>query len=210
MGLSFHYKGHLRTKASLPNLVEEVVDIAKVMQWPHHIFETEFPGNAFGRKIHDQKIYGVCFTPPECESVSLCFLSNGKLVDFRIWIHHQQNGLPNDYSHQKYVAVKTQFAGAEVHKKLMHLFDYLNQKYFRFFKLIDEGQYWELRDADLLQKKFALLDSAINLFEATINETKPTENEAMDQFIDRLLKRFQEKIKGELPKTKKSQKRKKP
>jgi hypothetical protein len=209
MGLSFHYRGHLRMRASLPDLVEEVVDIAKVLQWPHHIFETEFPKNTFGRKIHNKKLYGVCFTPPECEVVSLCFLSNGKLIDFRIWFYHQQNALPNDYSDQKYIAVKTQYAGAEVHQQLMHLFDYLNQKYFRFFKLIDEGQYWELRDAELLQKKFAFLEGAINSFTTLLHDTKRKENESLNTFIDRLLKKFQASTTGELPKKENPRKKKK-
>jgi hypothetical protein len=67
-----------------------------------------------------------------------------------------------------------------------------------------------LRDADLLQKKFALLEGAINMFAATIKDTRQEETETLDEFIARLLKKFQENIKSELPKKEKPQKRKKP
>jgi hypothetical protein len=52
MGLTIHYNGHLRTKASLPALVEEVKDIAKIHRWPFEIYGTEFPLNRFNRKKH--------------------------------------------------------------------------------------------------------------------------------------------------------------
>lgn len=86
MGLSIHYKGNLLAKASLPALVEEVKDIAIIHQWPFEVYDCEFPLHRFGRKKYSNALYGIRFTPPECETVSLCFLSNGRLVSFYSWL----------------------------------------------------------------------------------------------------------------------------
>ena len=79
MGLSIHYSGSFNTKTSLSQMIEEVKDIAEIYKWPYHVFENEFPADSLSKAEYDQNIYGICFTPPECETVSLCFLSNGKM-----------------------------------------------------------------------------------------------------------------------------------
>lgn len=80
MGITIHYNGRLNAKKSLPLLIEEVKDIAEVSQWNYEIYRSGFPKNHFGKKTHNNTLYGMCFTPPGCETVSLTFLSNGTLV----------------------------------------------------------------------------------------------------------------------------------
>jgi hypothetical protein len=79
MGLSIHYSGSFNAKASLQAMIEEVKDIAEIYKWGYHVFEDEFPADSPGETEYNQNIYGICFTPPECETVWLCFLSNGKI-----------------------------------------------------------------------------------------------------------------------------------
>ena len=78
MGLSIHYSGSFNPSASLQGMIDEVTDIAEIFKWTYHVYETEFPQPLSGND-YDGKIYGIGFTPPESETISLCFLSNGKM-----------------------------------------------------------------------------------------------------------------------------------
>ncbi len=79
MGLSIHYSGSFKSEGSLQRMIEEVKDIVEIYKWEYSVFEHEFPVNSIGKTGYNQNIYGICFTPPRCETVSLCFLSNGKM-----------------------------------------------------------------------------------------------------------------------------------
>ena len=74
MGLSIHYSGRFNPAASLKAMIEEVKDIATIYKWDYFVFDNEFPTDSLGKTIYNQQIYGICFTPPECETVDLCFL----------------------------------------------------------------------------------------------------------------------------------------
>ena len=43
MGLSIHYSGRIADKNTLPQLIEEVEEIATVHGWKYSIYEREFP-----------------------------------------------------------------------------------------------------------------------------------------------------------------------
>ncbi|MEA3450897.1 MAG: hypothetical protein U9Q83_03230 [Bacteroidota bacterium] len=79
MGLSIHYNGSFRESASLSKMVNEVKDIAEVRKWEYNIFEEKFPNDYNSEDSYNENVYGISFTPPECETVSLCFLSNRKM-----------------------------------------------------------------------------------------------------------------------------------
>lgn len=50
------------------------------------------------------------------------------------------------------LSVKTQFAGTAIHKTIIELFRYLYKKnYVLEFNLIDDGEYWETGDENLLE-----------------------------------------------------------
>lgn len=154
MGLSIHYSGSFRNGASLLEMIEEVKDIADVYKWNYTIYKEHFPKDTFGKKSYNQNIYGISFTPPNCETVSISFLSNGKMssaVNLKIF------DKANDEPEREYLyilSVKTQFAGVEVHKFIIHLMRHLEKKYFQNFKLFDEGKYWETGDEKLLRQIF--------------------------------------------------------
>jgi hypothetical protein len=80
MGLSFHYSGSIAKPELLPELIDEVLDIAKIYGWKYSIYQTFFTNNFLsGVYEYSDEIFGVSITPPECETINICFLSNGKM-----------------------------------------------------------------------------------------------------------------------------------
>jgi len=79
MGLSIHYSGSFNKAASLSAMIEEVRDIVSVYKWPFYTYKEDFAVGGLGKTSYNKKIYGISFTPPGCETVCLCFLSNGRM-----------------------------------------------------------------------------------------------------------------------------------
>ena len=197
MGLSFHYNGRFSGNASLPDMIEEVKDIAETRKWPYNIFETEFDGEFIPGKVHDGKIYGISFTPPECETVSICFLSNGRMscpVNLKFY------GDSKDETEQEYLymqSVKTQFAGEEIHKFLIELFRYLQkQGYFETLNITDEGQYWETGDEKLLHKIFKRYTHLLDSFKFAVDTVPKDKGETWEDYFGRLMGMIKNKDKN--------------
>ncbi len=75
-------------KADLAELIAEVRDIVEILKWDYFIYSEEFPPGETDDQSHDGDLYGIDFTPPGCESVSLCFLSNRRMSDIvhlKLW-----------------------------------------------------------------------------------------------------------------------------
>jgi hypothetical protein len=186
MGISIHYSGRIKTKGSLPKLIEEVKDISASYKWHYHIFEEEFPKGSFGKPVINQKAYGICFTPPGSEALTLTFASNGKLVS--PWYLEYYFTKEKDDKMLNRNSTKTHYAGASAHKVIIHLLDYLSKKYFRQFKLYDEAQYWETRDEKLLEHNFNYLNACMDSF-STALETQPMKKgETYEKYFERLFK----------------------
>ncbi len=193
MGLSIHYSGSFKNGASLSEMIEEVKDIAEVYKWKYAIYEEQFSENTFDKNSYNQHIYGISFTPPNCETISLSFLSNGKMSSPD---HLEFFGKSVNKSEQNYLyslSVKTQYAGVEVHKIIIHLFQYLDKKYFQDFNVIDEGKYWETRDEKLLQKIFIRYTDLLQNFSSAIESYPMNAGEKFENYFERLLKQIQNK-----------------
>jgi len=116
MGLTIHYNGRFKQSASLSEMIEEVKNIAEVHQWEYHIYETDFPKGSLGKEEYNDKIYGIHFTPPECESVQFTFLSNGRTgSDFGLKCYGHNTKSP-EHKFLYILFTKTQFARPDVHK----------------------------------------------------------------------------------------------
>jgi hypothetical protein len=218
MGLSFHYKGSLKSAKQLPLIVEEIEDICEILNWKTTVFETSYPNNKFIRPKNDMD-YGIIFVPPECEPVCLVFDSTGKIYapwlkeilnkknngDLKIitlQLNLTADGLEPIVSEEKenfdpslilyQVHVKTQFAGAETHMKVIELIKYLSGKYLKDFKLIDESQYYETGKIENLQDKQSLINDFMESFQELLNQTKI---ETPADFIS-LIKKMSKKMKG--------------
>ena len=193
MGLSFHYSGRIDNPDLLSGLIDEIEDIAKVYRWKYNIYERHFPENTIGKPDYNQNIYGISFTPTNCETISVSFLSNGRMSDHPHLIFF---GKTNDQAESEYLymlSVKTQYAGAELHMLIIQLFRYLNSKYFADFKLSDEGQYWETNDETILETTFRKYTDLINGFAMAIESDPVLSGENIESYLERLMKLLQDK-----------------
>jgi hypothetical protein len=183
MGLSFHYKGALKNPGLLKKMIEEVTDISLANQWKFHVFEEAFPSEAFTLDSYNDSIYGICFSPPNCEVVCLTFLSNGKICAF---YNLESSKVSLNELDDNYLSVKTQFAGPEIHKQLITIFDYINKKYFENFDLTDEGNYWETKNDQLLKDTFKKYTNLINGFDSLLDNIPIGERETIEAYLIRI------------------------
>ena len=154
MGLSFHYNGKISKLELLPELIDEIQDIAKAYNWKYFVFDRQFPNNTCEKEKYNQNIYGINFTPTGCETISICFLSNGRMSDVLNLRLYGKTDIQNEHEYLYMLSVKTQYAGIETHQFIIQLFRHLDKKYFADFNLQDEGQYWETNDLEILKSNF--------------------------------------------------------
>jgi hypothetical protein len=193
MGLSFHYNGRIADPALLPELIDEVRDIAIVHKWDFFVFDKQFTEEGFDKPFHKQNVYGICFTPPGCETVDICFLSNGKMSSITNLQFWGESTDPTEKTYLYMNSVKTQFASVELHQILIHLFRYLSQKYFADFNLHDEGSYWETNDVVLLTANFNRNLALINSFESALETIPKNSGEDVETYLERILKVIHDK-----------------
>ena len=187
MGLSFHFSGRLRKAEYLSPLIEEIKDVSNVYGWKYYMFETRFPNDSFENHTSFEEVYGICFTPTKCETVSLTFLSNGAMVCPACIAFFAHSDDETERSYIYTISVKTQFAGVVVHQFVIQLFKYLNNKYFEDFKLEDESYYWETGDENLMRERFKLYDTLLDNVELSI-QTFPIESgEDIVSYFERLM-----------------------
>ena len=187
MGLSIHYSGRLKKVESLSALIEEVRDISEIYKWKYTIFETNFPNDTFENKESFEKIYGICFTPTNCETIFLTFLSNGTMVSHNRIPFFAYSEDETEKSYIYFVSVKTQFAGIITHLMLIRLFKYLNNKYFEDFKFSDESMYWETDDENLAREKFKLYDNLLDNVVLSIQTFPMESDENITSYFERLM-----------------------
>jgi hypothetical protein len=185
MGLSFHYSGRFDPTASLAEMILEVEEIAKANQWDYHVFERSFPEKDFDEK-YNSSIYGMCFTPPGCETVHLEFLSNGKMSSST---HLQFFGNSDREDHRKYLymlSVKTQYAGREIHIRVLKVLKHISKKYLLGFELYDEGNYWKTEDEGILDENFRRYELLIERFKAALETSPVIEGETIEEYLVRI------------------------
>jgi hypothetical protein len=191
MGLSIHYQGKFKNASQLPSMIAEVVEIAKANHWKYFIFENKFPNATFTKKPDKNDLYGISVFPPECEMVSFSFLSNGKMCGAeKLQINKYSEDLEED-ENLYYLHTKTQYAGIDVHKKIILLFDHLNTFYFKDFELSDEGQYWETRNEELLKTTFDRYTNLIESLKSNLEEIPLSEGENTEDYLQRIIENIQ-------------------
>lgn len=196
MGLTIHYNGRFNPAASLKEMIEEVKDIATIYKWNYHVFKEQFPVHSLGLESFTQEIFGINFTPPKCETVSLSFLSNGRMcspVSLKLY------GEPADETEAAYLYMlftKTQYAGIEIHKLLVHLLKHVSQKYLLEFNVIDEGEYWETGNEKLLKEIFDRYNLFTDIFATSLETFPKNPNESFEAYFEKLLHYIQQKAKG--------------
>ena len=187
MGLTIHYNGKFNKNASLSRMIEEVKDIAEIYNWQYTIYEDQFPADSFDNDSFNENIYGISFTPPESETVCLCFLSNGRMSGPA---HLKYFGNSADESEKKYLytlSTKTQYAGSDIHKLIVHLLKYISKKYFKEFNVIDEGSYWETGDEKLLEDTFKRYNDLLDSVGFALENVPIKPNETFEEYFTRIL-----------------------
>ena len=182
MGLSIHYSGRLKEAVTLSKLIEDVKDVAIIEKWDYFVFENEFENQQFSDEIIIKNLYGIMITPPNCESLCFTFLTNGKMSGILNYAVLQMDGKINEnltYS----VAANTQYSGFENHKKIILLLDFIEKKYLENFTCVDDGNYWETRDEELLKETFIRYTNLINSFSSSIEMLPKNENENIEDYL---------------------------
>lgn len=195
MGLSFYYNGRIAKPELLPELIDELGEIAAINNWKYNVYQREFPHNTLGITDYTQNIYGISFTLPGCETIFICFLSNGRMSSP---LHLKFYGKTNEQPEREYLymlSVKTQYANVEAHQFIIQLFRYLNTKYLADFKLLDDGSYWETNDIELLRANFKRNADLINSFSNAIEIIPKHLGESIEDYFKRLIKLIQDKKK---------------
>lgn len=196
MGLSIHYSGRFNPKKELTELIIEVKEVAEAFNWKYHIFNQSFPDKEVAFESHefDGDIYGIWFTPPECEAVSLCFLSNGQITNPAKVALFGHSDDPEDRKFILGSSTKTQYAGMAVHKIIIKFFRHLEkQQYFIDFDMMDESLYWETDDEVLMEDKFKEYDALIDNFTSAIAKIDKKQEESIEEYFDRIIKRIKKK-----------------
>lgn len=195
MGLTFHYNGRFNKKASLSKMISEVIDIVEACKWEYRVYERDFPKNNDAEDFYNDLIYGISFSPPECEPVWLCFLSNRRMSSP---LHLQGWGNATDPSEKEYLYMlftKTQFAGEDTHKYIIELFRYLEkQGYFENLQIQDEGEYWETGDENHLKERFDRYREIFNGFSFVLENVPKKTDESYESYFSRLMKIIHEKM----------------
>ncbi|WP_153795919.1 hypothetical protein [Foetidibacter luteolus] len=187
MGITLHYSGRFNEQASLAHLVAEVTDIAEIYGWPYYVFETTFPTVGFNADRVNNSIYGICFTPAGCETVDICFLSNGRMSSVMNLELYGNTAVKKYREYLYMLSVKTQYAGCDTHMLLVHLLKYLESRYFKNFKVIDEGYYWDSGDEKLLQETFAQYNELLKLTGNALRKHPMKPGETIQAYFDRIL-----------------------
>jgi hypothetical protein len=173
MGVSIHYSGRILSENTTDDLVVEVVDICTIMDWDFHTF-------------NDENLIGISFSPhPKCEPIMLTFHQN-RLCSLLNFVEklYDTNAIKDDMYFT--CSTKTQFAGADAHIAIINLLDYLAKKYFIDFKLHDEGNYWETRSKEQLEKQMEIINKGINVILNSLSHLDNVPNETATSLADRI------------------------
>lgn len=175
MGLSIHYRGGIDRIEDIPQLVNELEDIAESMQWQsQRIIDEEAEPN----------FQGIIVNPKgDCEPLCFIFDQAGRLRTLADLITSQIK--PSQYSY--YVATKTQFTTVETHIWIIGLLRYLKKHYLSDLKVTDEGDYWETENRETLIEKKNFLQSKINQLASAIESAElDTEDLNVDELIAKI------------------------
>ena len=197
MGITIHYKGMLKDVDMIAPIVEELVDIAKTMEWEYAILDKNTAQTSALKLEQDEKSDKIIAKLPlkgislsihkKCEKLQLFFDKNGILRDPpQMEFSHVHDEAPS------FLFIKTQFAPLQVHITIIKLLKYLSKKYFSEFQVFDEGDYWETENENILRYKLIShakkMDQVAQILENAEKELSDADSpESLADKIDKLL-----------------------
>lgn len=197
MGVSIHYSGKLREATELHSLIEEVRDIAIEKGWHHFVFEDQFENNQFTIEPDLDQLFGIMLSPENCEPLCFSFLSDSRmcgLINFKVI--EINNAIDEDLTYSLFT--KTQYAGLESHKEIIHLLDYISKKYLIDFECYDETGYWETGDENLLKETFNRYEGFIEGFATSLEVIPPKDGENLEDHLLRLANTTNDRVQNSI------------
>lgn len=149
-------------------LVEEVKDLCKDLNWTHTI-------------LNDDKIKGIIVSAEGSEPLWFTFVPDGRTCN----VVNLQYTDPND-QYYSLCAVKTQYAGPEVHMSMIKMLRYISEKYFSEINVFDEGDYWETGDEQNLRDIFDRYTMIINAFAEKLETMERIPGESQESLVNRI------------------------
>ncbi|MCU0387082.1 MAG: hypothetical protein MUE71_00565 [Chitinophagaceae bacterium] len=192
MGITIHYKGKLNDNASLNELIEEVKDIAEIMQWKFNILDTDLPENNPDEAMVDGNLYGIVFTPENCDPVWLTFLSNRRLCS-AVNLPKFSEPLMEVDELNYWCFTKTQSAGVKTHESVVAFLKYISKKYFEHIEVDDEGNYWNSGDSQMLLAAFQKYSWLMDSMAEGLSLTQLKPGESVEDAITRVFIEMQHK-----------------
>jgi len=168
MGVTIHYKGRLDNISLLPELEEELIDLAESMGWQHVKFDDDWNEELhYTQEFKDGSLHmdgnlglkGIAIIPPGSEPVNFAVDPTGQLSSF----FRQMSIIDQDYvDAMDWMFCKTQFAEISIHIWIIELLKYLKKKYFNDLEVNDEGDYWKTGNIKTLQQKREVISAAMD------------------------------------------------
>jgi len=168
MGLSIHYSGHISDNSLIDDLIKEVEDISKSLDWSYTI-------------IHDDKLKGICCNPEGSEPVWFTFDLSGRLCSPASLMRKELND-PFFFIN----FTKTQYAGPDAHITIIKLIRYIEKKYFSSFELCDEGMYWETMNENILRNQFAKYGFTLQAVATALSNMKRITGETPESLAEKI------------------------
>jgi len=200
MGITLHFKGKLKSKEDIISLIDDLIDIAKIMDWEWDSLDEDWTKPTTAKlEINDLQAEIIGHLPlkgvnlklhPHCESLTLYFDKEGNLnTPFSLILMNEGKLNPED----SYISVKTQFAPPDIHISIVKLLEFLKNRYIPDLKVIDEGGYWVSRDKTLLIQKISFLNDKMNMVEGILSSL---DREEFQQYSpNKLVRLIEEKLK---------------
>lgn len=177
MGIVINYRGRLKSVDLIEPFCSELKKIAELMEWPYTVLDEDFEKPTAARLevsnrgceiVGHLALKGISLNVPNgCSSLGFFFDQNGFLRDLIEMVGQE----PFDNENPPFTFVKTQFAPVDVHIALVKILRYLGGKYFQLFDVIDEGEYWETGDEELLKGKIAFLSQKMDVVSQALEDT---------------------------------------
>jgi hypothetical protein len=144
MGVTIHFEGQLNNEAAYQELVGVASSMADAEGWQ---IETIASGDVTLPRVRDEKDWNY----------------TGPVKGIVIYVHEDCDPVRLEFDRDLYVQefTKTQFAGVQIHLKVLKLLKAI-EPFFRNLTVEDDGEWWETQDTANLEEHMARVQQVID------------------------------------------------
>lgn len=193
MGITIHYKGHIKSMALIDQLQKEMVDICESMSWDYDLLNEDLNQPFSAELIHTDRgaeinghipLKGIIInTDPNNESFDLLFNPKGQLSSFMLEILLDEGTISEELL---WVFVKTQYGPIDAHIAIVKLLDYMKKNYVPDLEVKDEGEYWETRDRERLMGKRGFIAGKMVQVEKALSSIKFDHEPSSEEVLEKI------------------------